>query len=142
MKKTGFSLAEVLITLGIIGIVSAMVIPTLIANYRAVKNVTQFKKAVSTLSQVAVGGLALTGINFKDSVDSCSTNGAKDTSDSILSLCALLNDSLAGQAYVPERLEVRRAAGRQKQGQKKREQETEQASGDRSHNRALQSLIS
>ena len=31
MKKIGFTLAEVLITLGIIGIVAAMTIPTLIA---------------------------------------------------------------------------------------------------------------
>ena len=33
MKK-GFTLAEVLITLGIIGVVAAMTIPTLIANYQ------------------------------------------------------------------------------------------------------------
>ncbi len=33
-KKTAFTLAEVLITLGIIGIVAAMTLPTLIANYQ------------------------------------------------------------------------------------------------------------
>ena len=32
-KKTAFTLAEVLITLGIIGIVAAMTLPTLIASY-------------------------------------------------------------------------------------------------------------
>ena len=34
MKKTGFTLAEVLITLGIIGIVAALTIPTLMQNYK------------------------------------------------------------------------------------------------------------
>lgn len=33
--KTGFTLAEVLITLGIIGVVAAITIPNLIANYKA-----------------------------------------------------------------------------------------------------------
>lgn len=32
LKKTGFTLAEVLITLGIIGIVAAMTLPTVITN--------------------------------------------------------------------------------------------------------------
>ena len=34
MKKRAFTLAEVLITLGIIGVVAAMTIPTLISNYQ------------------------------------------------------------------------------------------------------------
>lgn len=34
MKKYGFTLAEVLITLGIIGVVAALTIPTLMQNYK------------------------------------------------------------------------------------------------------------
>ena len=34
MKKIGFTLAEVLITVGIIGVVSALTLPTLVKNYR------------------------------------------------------------------------------------------------------------
>jgi prepilin-type N-terminal cleavage/methylation domain-containing protein len=34
MKKTGFTLAEVLITLGIIGVVAALVMPGLIQDWR------------------------------------------------------------------------------------------------------------
>ena len=34
MKKRAFTLAEVLITLGIIGIVAALTMPTLIGNYQ------------------------------------------------------------------------------------------------------------
>ena len=48
-RKRAFTLAEVLITLGIIGVVAAMTIPTLIANYRVKQTVTQLKKINSTL---------------------------------------------------------------------------------------------
>ena len=50
-KHMAFTLAEVLITLGIIGVVAAMTIPTLIANYQEKQTVTALKKAFSTLSQ-------------------------------------------------------------------------------------------
>ena len=45
----GFTLAEVLITLGIIGVVAAMTMPSLIANYKVKQTVTQLKKINSTL---------------------------------------------------------------------------------------------
>ncbi len=48
MKK-GFTLAEVLITLGIIGVVAALTMPSLISNYQKKVWTTQFKKAVSVL---------------------------------------------------------------------------------------------
>lgn len=47
----GFTLAEVLITLGIIGIVAAMTIPTLITNNQSKKLKSQFLKSYSTISQ-------------------------------------------------------------------------------------------
>lgn len=50
MKKA-FTLAEVLITLGIIGVIAAVIIPTLIANYQKKVLETQYKVAVTTLSQ-------------------------------------------------------------------------------------------
>ncbi len=50
MKK-GFTLAEVLITLGIIGIVAAMTMPTLIQKHQEKVTVTQLKKTYSILSQ-------------------------------------------------------------------------------------------
>ena len=50
MKK-GFTLAEVLITLGIIGVVAAMTLPTLINNYRVKVLETNFKKADSIITQ-------------------------------------------------------------------------------------------
>ena len=50
-KKVAFTLAEVLIILAIIGVVAAMTIPTLIADYRAKALESGFKKSYSLLMQ-------------------------------------------------------------------------------------------
>ena len=52
LKKTAFTLAETLITLGIIGVVAAITIPGLINNYKANKLRTQYLKSYSTLAQM------------------------------------------------------------------------------------------
>ena len=49
--RFGFTLAEVLITLGIIGVVAAMTIPTLIQKYYEKQTVTKLKETYSILSQ-------------------------------------------------------------------------------------------
>ena len=53
-KKAAFTLAEVLITLGIIGVVAAMTLPTLISNYKDQELVTRTKKAYSVIEQAAL----------------------------------------------------------------------------------------
>ena len=50
-KRIAFTLAEVLITLGIIGIVAAITLPTIINNYRVKVLENQFRKADSLLQQ-------------------------------------------------------------------------------------------
>lgn len=50
-KVLGFTLAEVLITLGVIGVVAAMTIPTLMTNLQNRKLESQFKEGYSILSQ-------------------------------------------------------------------------------------------
>ena len=40
-RKSAFTLAEVLVTLGIIGVVSAMTVPSLMQNYQRQSYVTQ-----------------------------------------------------------------------------------------------------
>lgn len=47
----GFTLAEVLVTLGIIGVVSAMTVPSLMQNYQRKSYVTQLNKVYNLLSQ-------------------------------------------------------------------------------------------
>ena len=50
--KAAFTLAEVLITLGIIGVVAALTIPNLITSYKAHRLRSQFLKSYSTVQQV------------------------------------------------------------------------------------------
>ena len=49
--KFGFTLAEVLITLGIIGVVAAMTIPNLIATHQKKQTVVKLQKAISVMNQ-------------------------------------------------------------------------------------------
>lgn len=76
-KQIAFTLAEVLITLGVIGIVAALTIPTLINSYQKHQYVTQLKKAYTEFNQAlleitanegAIGDIRSTGL-FVDSGD-------------------------------------------------------------------------
>ena len=51
MKKIAFTMAEVLITLGIIGVVAAMTLPTLVNKYKEQETVIRVKKFYSVFSQ-------------------------------------------------------------------------------------------
>ncbi len=51
VMKKGFTLAEVLITLAIIGVVAALTIPSVVRNYQETQIKTQFRKTYSTLMQ-------------------------------------------------------------------------------------------
>ena len=66
MKKTGFTLAEVLITLGIIGVVAAMTMPTLINQTNGAQYKAAYKKALSAISQGVTLNVALDDISFAD----------------------------------------------------------------------------
>lgn len=72
--KPAFTLAEVLITLSIIGVVAAITIPTLIGSYQKRVYITSLRKAYNettqaitrTMSDKQVESFAETGINSKD----------------------------------------------------------------------------
>ena len=53
-KQSGFTLAEVLVTLGIIGVVSALTVPTLMQNHQKSTYVTQLHKVYHDISQAAL----------------------------------------------------------------------------------------
>ena len=65
-KRYGFTLAEVLITLGIIGVVAAMTMPTLMNSTQGAQYKAAYKKALSALSQAVVLNVALDDYNFAD----------------------------------------------------------------------------
>ena len=50
-RKIAFTLAEFLIILGIIGVVAALTLPSVIERHQKLETVTKLKKAYSTLSQ-------------------------------------------------------------------------------------------
>ena len=61
-KRVAFTLAEVLITLGIIGVVAAITLPTLIQNYQKQVWVNQLKKEVSVLQNAVRTIIATEGV--------------------------------------------------------------------------------
>ncbi len=69
MKKSlGFTLAEVLITLGIIGVVAAMTMPTLMNSTQGAQYKAAYKKALSAISQAVTLNVALEEYSFADTV--------------------------------------------------------------------------
>lgn len=64
--RDGFTLAEVLITLGIIGVVAAMTMPTLMNQTQGAQYKAAFKKSLSALSQAVTLNVALDDYNFAD----------------------------------------------------------------------------
>ncbi|MBQ8458843.1 type II secretion system protein [bacterium] len=102
-KSAAFTLAEVLITLGIIGVVAAMTIPTLIANTQGQRVRSQFKKTLSTLNQAGKMAQAQYDFDFggTDTTSGCTgsvelANGDGINPEKTHSICALLMGTLKG----------------------------------------------
>ena len=69
MKNCAFTLAEVLITLAIIGVVAAMAIPSVISNAQQQEFKTGLRKAVSVLNSAITMNIALDGESPYDNHD-------------------------------------------------------------------------
>jgi len=76
-RKKGFTLAEVLITLMIIGVVAVLVIPPLVNKYIETQTVTALKKAYTTLSEAHKSIAAENDGDFMVTVDGLGTNNNK-----------------------------------------------------------------
>lgn len=98
MKKA-FTLAEVLITLGIIGVVAALTIPVLIANTRSLQYRSRFKKTISTLDQAAKMNYAQHGFDYAGLTKKCGTNANSETPETTQTICAIFNGNLTGATY-------------------------------------------
>ncbi|MBQ8459253.1 type II secretion system protein [bacterium] len=98
LRFAGFTLAEVLITIGIIGVVAALTIPILSANTKSHQFRSQFKKTLSVFNQGVRMNKANYDWDFSDLSDTCylgdKTNS--DNPETKKSICALLNGNIKG----------------------------------------------
>ncbi len=97
MKKQGFSLAEVLITLGAIGIVAVLTIPSLIVHINTTKFRTQYKKTLSILNQAALNSENNYDLNFASMNSHCWDGKDKPSVNG--SMCAIINGSISGASF-------------------------------------------
>ena len=75
-RKSAFTLAEVLITLGIIGVVAAMTMPTLMNSTNGAQYKTAYKKALSVLSQAVVLNVALDDYDLSQTTSTTTNDNA------------------------------------------------------------------
>ncbi|MBR6098851.1 type II secretion system protein [bacterium] len=112
LRKAAFTLAEVLITLGIIGVVAALTLPTLISNYQKKVYVTQLKKSYAVMSNGFKLMMGHDGVTeLKDTyafsgmlADKC-TNGGGGTNNLLTDECRSIKEGLesvfSGIQFVP-----------------------------------------
>ena len=94
MRKLGFTLAEVLITLGIIGVIATLTLPSLMSNTAEREYSTALKKAVSALTEAVQMQVALENISFDEMVDK-----SDDTDTETNSLYAFLVNRMQTEKY-------------------------------------------
>ena len=82
MKKNGFTLAEVLITLAIIGVVATLTLPALMTNTQEQQSRTALKKGINTLTEAAQMNQAIDGFDYA-TFSTTSTNNANDVPDEV-----------------------------------------------------------
>ena len=87
MKKNGFTLAEVLITLAIIGVVAVLTLPALMTNTAEQQAKTALKKGINTLTEAAQTNQAIAGFDYASFT---SANDLSKPDDQ--SLCGLLSN--------------------------------------------------
>ena len=102
MKKYAFTLVEIMITIGIIGVVAAITIPLLMQNSNSKKFTTQFKKSLSTLNQAAIGAQAQYDLDYSllTQINDDATCKSNTLAGGQYNFCGLFNNTLAGQTYL------------------------------------------
>ena len=103
MKKNGFTLAEVLITLAIIGVVATLTLPSLMSNTAEQQALTSYKKIINTLTEAGQLNSAMEGFDytaataagaFADNADAGSS-----TLSAIINARTQVNRQTAGAVY-------------------------------------------
>ena len=100
-KSYAFTLAEVLITLGIIGIVAAITVPTLMVKINSVKFANQFKKSLATASQAARIAYSNYDMDYGVTTEKCdAATGGSEAPSEVLSFCSLFNGTLTAARFL------------------------------------------
>ena len=101
VKRCAFTMAELLITIGIIGVVAALTIPMLANNANSKKFASQYKKTLSSLAQASLMSQARYYIDYSNlSEDSSDESCASDAlSSGNNSMCGLFNNVFSAKSY-------------------------------------------
>jgi len=94
MKKNGFTLAEVLITLAIIGVVATLTLPSLMTNTGEQQAMTAYKKVMNTLNEAGQMNAALEGFDYSGVTTTSAGNKTDKISSGAQTLTALFNERL------------------------------------------------
>ena len=103
-RMNGFTLAEVLITLGIIGVVAAMTMPTLMNSTQGAQYKAAYKKALSAIAQGVTLNVALDDVSFADTTTKSDVteneNGSPNTADILRARMNIVkSDTKAGYEF-------------------------------------------
>lgn len=104
---SAFTLAEVLITLGIIGVVAAMTMPTLMNSTNGAQYKAAYKKALSAIAQGVTLNVALDGASFADTDAGTAGSTDKNTTSKMDTVASILatrmnvvkNSTYEGKGY-------------------------------------------
>ena len=94
MKKAGFTLAEVLITLTIIGVIATLTLPALMSNVSEQQNITAFKKIINSLSEAGQMNGTVSGFDYSSVTSNSAVGDSFEGNNPTQSLMALFDDRL------------------------------------------------
>ena len=98
-KQLAFTLSEVLITIGIIGVVAAITLSSVISNIQGMQYRAKVKKVYSSLSQAVSLAKANYDVDIQYLTTDC-VDGENDRLPSTYSLCGLFNSTLSGVKFL------------------------------------------
>lgn len=101
MKKHGFTLAEVLITLTIIGVVATLTLPALMTNTAEQQAKTSLKKGINTLVEAAHMSQAIDGFDYASLTEADVSSEDKQSLYALLSKRTAVDYGKSGEKKIP-----------------------------------------